>query len=463
MKSRLISLILIVGFAITLQACASRGPGPLAWMDRPLDQSHHPLASLELVAHASSPTGVSLFIFFIDEEEVDQVDVSGERFEMAEINWTPPEDGVYMLEVQAVDTKGVQGGSATSIVYIGDVGLEPRALAETTYGSCERIEFMTLRLESPVIPKGACTRVFWEAVGPEGWPVLFDGQEVEKEGETVVCSNTTIPLKLEITTPDGSCLVWQVLMVDEDLILEEPSPSGEVQIEFVANPETIRKGDCAVLLWEVQAPEGSNVVLNGKEVGFRGEREVCPEQTTTYELLVYGVEEAQEVYQVVEVLDEEEPEATEGYLTITPVTTGTQAPSTTPSVPTPTPTYGVYTPTPTPPSADMTGPSLSNASVTPSDFVYTSGGGCSPTTFKFRVNVGDPSGVATVTLDWTGNGVRSGPVNMNYYQGKYVYDLGLFNYPGSLTNFSIQAVDTLGNVSTIYPAWNLNVEQCGGG
>jgi hypothetical protein len=46
-----------------LAACSATGPGPISWIDRRLDQSHDPLARLQLIAHASSPSRVGSLTF----------------------------------------------------------------------------------------------------------------------------------------------------------------------------------------------------------------------------------------------------------------------------------------------------------------------------------------------------------------------------------------------------------------
>jgi hypothetical protein len=62
----------------------------------------------------------------------------------------------------------------------------------------------------------------------------------------------------------------------------EPVEEGEVV--FIVAPEVIPPGGCAALHWEVHPP--AEALLDGEGVPATGEREVCPEATTTYELLV---------------------------------------------------------------------------------------------------------------------------------------------------------------------------------
>ena len=62
-----------------------------------------------------------------------------------------------------------------------------------------------------------------------------------------------------------------------------PAPE-EREIIFFVEPEAVPAGGCAVLVWEVGPP--AEALLDGQGVPPAGEREVCPEGTRLYELLV---------------------------------------------------------------------------------------------------------------------------------------------------------------------------------
>ena len=66
------------------------------------------------------------------------------------------------------------------------------------------------------------------------------------------------------------------------------SPPGEVQITFTADPNSIKAGECSTLNWSIQG--GEEVHLNGESVGFSGQKQVCPQETTIYSLAVYAGE-----------------------------------------------------------------------------------------------------------------------------------------------------------------------------
>ena len=67
-------------------------------------------------------------------------------------------------------------------------------------------------------------------------------------------------------------------------------------IELRIEPEFVPPGECATLVWEV-GEASTPVLLNGVEVPPSGEKRVCPEETTTYQLTadIAGVPHAEDV------------------------------------------------------------------------------------------------------------------------------------------------------------------------
>jgi len=65
-----------------------------------------------------------------------------------------------------------------------------------------------------------------------------------------------------------------------------PTPGAELEIEFLAREESIERGQCTYLEWEVQGPEEYAVFHDAEQVGSSGNERVCPQETTMYELVV---------------------------------------------------------------------------------------------------------------------------------------------------------------------------------
>ncbi|MGD2253418.1 MAG: hypothetical protein PVF70_10950 [Anaerolineales bacterium] len=413
------------------------GDGPRSWIDMPLDRTRLDLAPIQILAHASSLQGVVSFSFTIDGEEIGEVSVQGGRFEAANVEWIPAEAGIYTLGVIATDSNGEAGEMATSILYVGDAGPNQSGFGDRMYGACDGVEGMHIRANPAMIPPGACSLILWEIGAPEDWTVMLDGNRVNLWGEELFCFEMTTALELSVETPQGDCRKYVIVDVSEDFELPPPVET-EIEILFAAAPQEISRGQCAELYWEVHSPEPYEITLGEYLVDPVMSVEVCPEETTTYHLIVHRGEEPVERTQTVVVLGEG-------------------------GVAEPTPGEPGPGPTAPPPAPDTTPPTISGESFSPS-FVYVYGGTCTPTDFYISVNVSDAGGVASVVLDWTGYGVRDGPVTMNFIGGnQYVYALGAFMQSGWLDGFSITATDNASNTSSVTPSWNLDIEACGGG
>ncbi|MFC2052985.1 Ig-like domain-containing protein [Chloroflexota bacterium] len=124
---------------LVLSGCATSSPGPQAWIDYPLNDTNMPLASLNIIAHASHADGVAGIEFSVDGVQIAAVSVSGRRLEDAALEWSPPQAGKYTIEVRGVDSSGNSGAYATSVVIVG--GEEPTF---TTTATSEKILTTTI-------------------------------------------------------------------------------------------------------------------------------------------------------------------------------------------------------------------------------------------------------------------------------------------------------------------------------
>jgi hypothetical protein len=62
-------------------------------------------------------------------------------------------------------------------------------------------------------------------------------------------------------------------------------PLGELHITFTADTMSLQPGECATLQWSVEGGEAAQ--LDGDWVSQSGQRQVCPQTTTSYSLAVY--------------------------------------------------------------------------------------------------------------------------------------------------------------------------------
>jgi hypothetical protein len=206
----------------------------------------------------------------------------------------------------------------------------------------EGVEFINLVVEPDVIPAGGCALLFWEVMPPGEWPVFLDGQEVPHVGEQEVCPGNTTTYELLVEAPDGPQERTVTLHIEgEPEPGQLPEGEGVEFINFIVEPDLIPAGACAMLFWEVVPPGEWPVLLNGQEVPHVGEQEVCPGDTTTYELLAEAPGGPQERIVTLHVEGEPEPGQPP------------EPPPASPATPTP---PSASPATPTPPSAPPTGP-----------------------------------------------------------------------------------------------------------
>jgi hypothetical protein len=291
MRRSLTLSLLMLAIILVLASCAAPGQGPTAWLDRPLDGSHLPLAPVTILAHASDVDGVASFEFFVDEESLATVPADGGRLAHATAGWNPTEPGTYTVGARATDSAGNIGSEATAVVTVGEL---PQA--------------------SPTLP-----------LAPE-------------------------------ETPAG--------------------PGPEVEISFTADRTDLTSGECATLMWTVQG--GEAVLLQGEPVPASGDREVCPEQTTSYTLAAYVG------------LGPPSPPVAERELVIV---VGE------PSAATPLPTSAAPTATGIPPTATAMRATATPTTPSPSP-TSTSGCAGAPVISFFRANPSTITAGQSTTLEW---------------------------------------------------------------
>ena len=135
--------LVLIG-SILLGACGTASPGPLTWIDRPLDETKAPLEPLTIMAHASDGDGISGFEFFVDGRSIRTVEIQGGRLEVLSYEWSPPSSGRYLIGVRAIDSNGINGPMATSHITIGGpVATVTQDQATPIPGSTARIVTIT--------------------------------------------------------------------------------------------------------------------------------------------------------------------------------------------------------------------------------------------------------------------------------------------------------------------------------
>jgi hypothetical protein len=93
-------------------------------------------------------------------------------------------------------------------------------------------------------------------------------------GEPVILEPSNVPQDSQLIGP----ISFRSLAVMQIVRLYPPA------IHFAAGAESVHSGGCTWLRWEVEHVR--EVYLDGEGVVGRGERQVCPTESTTYELEV---------------------------------------------------------------------------------------------------------------------------------------------------------------------------------
>jgi len=129
MIRRIVVFIAAALVVSNLAACnlplPGQGPGPMTWIDRPLDGDHVPLAPVTIQAHASDAEGVATIEFYVGESLLEAVEVGGKRLGDAGLEWMPPAPGEYTILVRAADAQGNFGSSVSARIIVRD---QPEAL-----------------------------------------------------------------------------------------------------------------------------------------------------------------------------------------------------------------------------------------------------------------------------------------------------------------------------------------------
>jgi len=440
---------------LLLASCGVRSGGPSAWIDQPLDGARFPLQPIQITTHASAPAGIASFAFFIDSVSIGEVEVGGGRLELAEMTWEPQAPGIYLVSVAATDSEGSVGDSVSSKIYIGDVE-DDGLIGADARGACEGIEAIFLQLDPPLVDPGGCAVASWQVFGPEDWPVTINEEPVPPFGEIPLCAEEDTAVQLAIETPNGLCRRDAALLVRTEDIEPLPGEGGEIFVFLGADPPEIQRGECSTLHWEVGPEREYDLALAGEEVSVFGEKQVCPQETASYDLQIGYEGRSLVEYTTVTVLEGEGGIAPEVTVTGAPGVTSTPAPGVTPTTPPADNTSPVISsPTKNADSCSVTCPGTSNV--------------CGVESFLITVTVTDnvsSGNDISVMLFWDGEVVRDGPLSMHWGGSGSIYFryIGSFQNPGMLSNFKITATDKAGNTAQLSLSnWQLNVEQCGCG
>jgi hypothetical protein len=256
MKRIVILFAAVILAASSLVACGASTQGPTTWMDRPLDGTHVPLASITIQAHASDEDGVASIEFYVSESLIASIPAGGIRLGQASIDWMPPGPGTYTIIARAIDSQGNFGPQTNLQISVGDLvaTITPTIILTSTISPKP-----TTLPSATYIPGEPSFTLIQNAncrVGPgtayEVDETLFQGQTIPIEGRNET-SNWFWVVK-----PNGHGHCWVSVItgqvvgdVDTVQIVSAPSlpePSADTTppeiTDFFTDPGSIQKEGC---------------------------------------------------------------------------------------------------------------------------------------------------------------------------------------------------------------------------
>ncbi len=111
-----------------------------------------------------------------------------------------------------------------------------------------------------------------------------------------------LPTRRPTTTPTHPPETPSPADTPPPVVATPPGPR-QYSIFFIAKKDTLVKGDCTDLRWEVTG--AASVSLDGEEVSPAGVENVCPKSTVSYRLAIQLPNDTQLLYQTVKITVEE--------------------------------------------------------------------------------------------------------------------------------------------------------------
>jgi hypothetical protein len=230
----------------TLSCADEVETGPRAWIDFPRDGASVPVSTpVSVISHAYAREGVAEVLFSVNGEAYRRDPPAQPGASSSEVTqeWLPEGEGIYTLQVVTYDTAGETSNPATiSVRVVGEVAREPTDTPTST-----------LTQEAPPIT-----------------PTLTPTQEIPI---TPTVTPTAIPTEEPIATPTHT-----------PTSTPTATPWPPAQVNFQADRTSLVRGECTTLRWDVEY--ATAVYLDGGGVVGHGTQEICPADTTIYNLRV---------------------------------------------------------------------------------------------------------------------------------------------------------------------------------
>ncbi len=355
----LLALIMLIfavaGVAVILFNTIRRPPPPsipTVIISAPVTGSQFELGqSTTVKASATDVSGVVRLELWVAGQKVDQAlspNINGEVPFTAQLTWTPPAEGSYSLEVRAFNQEGLQSSPTIVSILVEDAAqtdIEPTvtdALPADTLPADSVFSTGTPAAGTPfatttdilnvrtgpgtnytridVLPENSIVQItgknsdntWWMIdypAGPDGrgWISVdyASGQNIDTVVaiETPTLAPTATPTPSETPSPTASATFAPVTATPTATVTPSPTTTPNIgpSVSFTTDRTSIATAECTTLYWLVRNVEAvyfDTIGVAGDENGQAVAREICPTETTTYQLRVVhfdGREETQEI------------------------------------------------------------------------------------------------------------------------------------------------------------------------
>lgn len=220
---------------ILLTSCTPQSSDPAglqAWIDAPLPGSTIPLAPYQIVAHSSDPVRIQVLEISIDGDILEVIDNPNPANLLfsAQISWTPPSPGVYLIQARGKNSSGVWSRTAQATVIVEEefqpppLELLPSATPEQLVVSCEAQITAAMNTTCRQGPSTYHEPVFYLL---EGDTASIQGGNQDQSWWAVLPESQTDPCWVSTQTVTPTCLPDEVEKLDSPPFITRVNPSHD--------------------------------------------------------------------------------------------------------------------------------------------------------------------------------------------------------------------------------------------
>jgi len=277
-KILILIIICIVPTACNMPQSGQSAGTPQAWFDMPINNSSYPLASVQLVFHASDPGGISQAELRVDGQPAGSFNSPDTKASLVTFNqnWTPLAPGKYTLQARARNNKQVWSEFTQTIIVIQGQRSSPQVdptLTPVITPIITRTSIPTLTQTLTPIPTQTFTPIPTSTLTPTALP--RGGVSIERVSTNLVylgnadCGPLDVTIAARATASNGIKVMVLFYRFQTDSSSSEfqsigMNPLGSDLYERTLNPTSLLGGsvpfDEATLQYQVVVQQNNGDV-----------------------------------------------------------------------------------------------------------------------------------------------------------------------------------------------------------